>query len=293
MEIEVALDAHATIAESPVWSPAEGVLYWIDIKEPALHRFDPATGQDQSWQLSSDVGAFALLEAGGALVALRYGIHRLDFATGALTRLAEPPYDPRLFRFNEGACDGSGRFWVGVMFDPLEGSPPQQKGALHSFTLDGGLRREPDEAELHNGLAWRAGGRSLLLSHSNARAIYEYDFDPAEGRIGEGRLFAEIPEALGIPDGAAFDAEGGYWCALHGGGKLRRFAPDGSVDRDIDLPVSQPTMCAFAGDAFDELYVTSASDKMSDEEKQAEPLAGAILRLRPGVRGLPCHRPAR
>jgi len=173
------------------------------------------------------------------------------------------------------------------MFDPLDGSPLEQQGFLHSFTLDGGLRAEDDVAELHNGMAWSADGRTFFLSHSKMREIIAFDYDVDGGRLSGRRVFASIPECLGIPDGAAVDSDGGYWCALHGGGKLRRYRSDGSVDRDIDMPVSQPTMCAFAGEDLGTLYVTSASDKMSETERAQQPLAGALFRLSPGRHGIP------
>jgi len=287
MEIEVVLAADATIGESPTWSPAEHALYWIDVKKPALHRFDPATGSQRSWPMPGDIGAFGLvLEPPGAVVALREGIYRLEFASEALTRLAPPPYDPALFRFNEGACDVAGRFWVGVMFDPLDDSALPQASSLHSFTLREGLRREPDAAVLHNGMAWSPDGRRFYLSHSFRREVFTHAFDPTSGRLGERALFAKIPEALGLPDGAAVDSQGGYWCALHGGSRLRRYTAAGAVDRDIPLPVSQPTMCAFGGEALDVLYVTSAAEKLTPEQRQREPLAGALLCLQPGERGV-------
>lgn len=286
MQIETVIDAHARIGEAPTWVPGEQALYWIDVKAPALHRYRPADGSTRSWNLSSDVGGFALMDDGGALVALRYGIHRLDLQTGALTLLAESPFDPLMFRFNEGACDSAGRFWVGVMFDPIEGSPPDQPGRLHSFTLQGGLRPEPDAAELHNGMAWSADERTFYMSHSNSGHILAFDYQVDGGRLSNKRVFAIIPEADGIPDGAAIDADGNYWCALHGAGRLRRLRADGSIDLDIALPVSQPTMCAFAGDALDTLYVTSASDHMGEEARRKEPLAGALLRAKPGLRGV-------
>jgi len=285
--IETALDAKAMIGESPLWSADEQALYWIDIKEPALYRFEPTGGAQRSWPLPSDVGGFALLQdPPGALVALRYGLHRLDFATGALTLLVASPFDPAFFRFNEGACDVQGRFWIGVMFDPLEPGRRKEKGALHSFTLTGGLRAEPDLSDLHNGMAWSPDGRTFYLSHSNERRIFAHPYDCETGRLGKGALLATLPEGLGIPDGAAVDTEGGYWSACHGGGRLRRFHPDGSIDRDIMLPVTQPTMCAFGGVNLDELYVTSARDKLSASQLEDEPLAGAILSFRPGERGL-------
>jgi len=238
--------------------------------------------------MPSDIGALALVShPAGAVVALRHGIFRLEFDTGALTKLVDPPFDPTLFRFHEGACDSSGRFWIGIMFDPLNGGCSPQKSSLHSFTLADGLRSEPDAAELHNGMAWSVDGHRFYLSHSNSREIFAYPIDPETGKLGSRAHFARVPENLGIPDGAAVDCEGGYWCALHGGGRLRRYTATGAVDRDIVLPVSQPTMCAFAEDAMDMLYVTTASDKLTADQRQHEPLAGALLRLRPGERGVP------
>ncbi|CAN7603457.1 SMP-30/gluconolactonase/LRE family protein [Caballeronia sp. LjRoot29] len=290
MEIEVVLNAGAAIGESPTWAPAEKALYWIDVKEPALYRYDPATGNQRSWSMPNDIGAFALVsDPPGAVVALGQGIFRLNFASRSLARLAPPPFDPALFRFNEGACDSAGRFWVGAMFDPLDPTAPSQKSSLHSFTLADGLRPEADVSELHNGMAWSPDGNLFYLSHSQTKEVLAFPFDPINGRLGTRDLFVRISPMLGLPDGAAVDSEGGYWCALHGGSRLRRYTATGEVDRDIALPVSQPTMCAFAGEALDVLYVTSSSDKLTPEQLQSEPLAGSLLRLRPGETGVARH----
>jgi sugar lactone lactonase YvrE len=286
--IETALDIGATIGESPLWVPDEQVLYWMDIKKPALYRFDPKSSSCRCWMVSSDIGGFALsADRAGAVVALRQGLFKLEFASGVLTQLASPPFDPSLFRFNEAACDSHGRFWVGVMFDPIHAEAKPQKEALHSFTLAEGLRKEPDLSDLHNGMAWSADGREFYLSHSYEQEIVTFAYDLQSGHICNTQTFACLPKALGIPDGAALDIDGGYWCACHGGARLRRFTADGNVDRDILLPVSQPTMCAFGGENLDELYITSAMDKLSVQQLKHEPLAGALLRFRPGVKGLP------
>ncbi len=194
MQIQVAVDSQAQIGESPLWVPEHQAIYWTDIKAPALYRFDVREGSQSAWRLSSDVGAFALMpDYCGALVALREGIFGLDFSTGDLTRFAEPPYDPKLFRFNEGACDESGRFWVGVMFDPLEPGAQAQAESLHSFTLDGGLRREPDAAELHNGMAWSPDGKTFYLSHSQHHEVFAFAFDERRGTLGGRRAFVNTP----------------------------------------------------------------------------------------------------
>ena len=291
MTVEIVLDAHATIGESATWAADEQALYWIDVKAPALYRFDPATGENRGWPLTSDVGGFALTRDGGAVVALRYGLHRLDLQSGGLARLTEPTFDPALFRYNEGACDAAGRFWIGVMFDPLEGKPPARTSALHSFTLGGGLVAADDCSDLHNGMAWSADGRTFYLSHSYPRQVIAYDYHPDTASLSGRHLFATIEEGAGIPDGAAVDVEGGYWCALHGGGKVRRYYTDGSVDRDIELPVSQPTMCAFGGKGLATLYVTSASDGLSDAQRAREPHAGALMSLDVDISGVAraCH----
>jgi sugar lactone lactonase YvrE len=108
----------------------------------------------------------------------------------------------------------------------------------------------------------------------------------ADWPLGWRDLFVRVEENLGIPDGAAVDTQGGYWCALHGAGRLRRYTADGAVDRDLPLPVSQPTMCAFGGKALDVMYVTSSTDKLTPEQRGSEPLAGSLRRLRAGGIGI-------
>ncbi|HWG77781.1 MAG TPA: SMP-30/gluconolactonase/LRE family protein [Steroidobacteraceae bacterium] len=221
-------------------------------------------------------------------MALRTGLFRLAFDDGALTLLAAAPFDPARFRFNEGACDGKGRFWLGTMYDPKasgDASSRPLKGQWHSYSEHEGLRAHRHFAVVPNGLAWSADDRVLFTSHTRNRIIWVFDYELAAGRLGRRRVFARIPKEHGAPDGCAIDAEGCYWSALNGGSRLRRFRPDGSIDRDVMLPVSRPTMCAFGGAQLDTLYVTTQSDQLSEQERQAQPLAGKLLCVQPGVRG--------
>ena len=292
--VELVLDAHATIAESLLWEPNQAVFYWMDVKAPALYRLDPDSLAQRRWPLPADIGAFALVAGqDAALVALRTGLFVLSLTNGTLDLVAPPPFDPALHRFNEGACDAAGRFWVGVMFDPLPahaGHPPEP-ATLSTWTWSGGLVVRPDAAELHNGMAWRPDGTLFYLAHSQQQTVFAFPFDAASGHLGERRVFAKIPKALGLPDGPAVDEEGAYWCALHGGGRLHRYAPDGTLLREVELPVSQPTMCAFGGPDLRTLFVSSAADKLSTAQLLREPHAGGLFRLDPGVRGVarPCH----
>lgn len=292
MSVELVLDAHATIGESPTWVPEENALYWIDVKAPALHRLELSGLTTRRWSLPSDIGGFALTESAGAVVALRNGLFALQLSNGSLVKLADPPFDPQLHRFNETACDSHGRLWIGTMFDPIaDTNRPAQKAGLFVYTRQTGLRPAPDEAELHNGMAWSPDESLFYLAHSNQRRIHVFDYDVARGTLGRMRPFTKISPDLGLPDGAAVDSEGGYWCAIHGGGRLRRYTAEGHLDEEVALPVSQPTMCAFAGAGLDTLYITTASDKLSAAQLQREPLAGGIFRYRPKLPGIP--RPCR
>jgi sugar lactone lactonase YvrE len=283
MGLELLVDAKATIGESPLWCAEESALYWIDVKAPALYRTDVDTRRTACWRLPSDVGGYALKpDASGAILGLRTGIFALEFASGDLGKLCDPPFDPRTHRFNEGDCDPSGRLWLGTMFDPAPGAPsePAQQD-LYFFTPEGGLVAQSNFALLHNGFAWNRSGNELFLAHSYEGRIYACEFDVSRGQVGAKRIFAEIPKELGIPDGGTIDEEGFYWSAIHGGGRLHRYAPDGRLDLVVELPFAHPTMPAFGGRTLSDLYITSAT-----HGKPGAPQEGGVFRLRPGVAGL-------
>ena len=229
MDIEVVLDAGAIIGESPTWADCGKGALLDRCEEARAVSIRSATGGQRSWPMPSDIGAFCLYPSPpGAVVALREGIFRLDFATGSLTMLAPPPFDPELFRFNEGACDAAGRFWVGVMFDPLKAGAPPQKSSLHSFSLEAVC--VPNLTRPNSTTAWlgAADGALFYLTHSLKREIFTFAFDAESGRIGDrAYIRAACRTRDGLPDGAAVDDRGGYWCALHGGGRLRRYTADG------------------------------------------------------------------
>jgi sugar lactone lactonase YvrE len=280
-DIDCLLDAKAGTGENPVWSPDEAALYWIDITAPALHRLDPATGANRSWAMPAAIGAFALMGGGRALVALRSGLAVLDLASGTLAPRAAAPYDVASCRFNDGRCDRSGRFWVGTMRE--SGTGPV---GLYRYDRSG-LVQQADGIGQANGIAFSPDDQLLYHADTLARTISAYRFDRDHGRLGERRVFVRVAPERGKPDGAAVDAEGCYWSACHGAGMLARYRPDGTLDREILLPVSQPTMMAFGGADLDLLFVTSERHGLDAAQLAREPLAGGIFRIAAGVRGLP------
>jgi sugar lactone lactonase YvrE len=281
------------LGESPLWHPSEQVLYWCDIPGHKLNCFDPASGEHRQWRFDTDVACCAPLQDGGLLLALRRGLVHFDAKTGTSTPLAEAPYDTAHERFNDGKADARGRFWVGTLYEPRH--PP--RAALYRFA-DGRLDKMASDITVSNGLAWSPDSRTMYWADTQAHAVYALDFDINHGSISRRRIFAQMPLRLpdqalttygGRPDGAAVDAQGGYWVAMFEGARILQFAPDGTLARDIALPVRCPTMPCFGGHDLRTLYITTAREKRPAEELAAEPLAGCVLQLRVEVPGLPAN----
>jgi sugar lactone lactonase YvrE len=281
------------LGESPLWHPAEQVLYWCDIPGRKLNRFDPARGAHREWAFDTDVACCAPLHDGGLLLALRRGLVRFDAATGTSTPLAEAPYSALHERFNDGKADPRGRFWVGTIYEPRD--PP--RAALYRFS-GGRLDKMAGDVTVSNGLAWSPDARTLYWADTKAHTVYALDFDVADGSVSRRRVFAQFPvksadQSLagygGRPDGAAVDADGGYWVAMFEGARLLRFAPDGSPTRDLPLPVRCPTMPCFGGADLKTLFITTARENRPGDELAREPMAGCVLQLRVDVPGLPAN----
>ena len=270
------------LGESPLWNEDEQALYWIDIRRPAIRRLDHAGGRVETWAMPDLVGSIAFASDGRLLVAMADGVSLFDPSTQALEPVASLPVRIEGHRFNDGRCDREGRFWVGTMHN-LTRAP---EGVLYRLDGRGELIEKMSGICIPNSLAWSPDGRTMYFADSLLYTIYAYDFDAASGRMGEKRVFATT-RPPGFPDGSTIDADGFVWNAEFNAARVVRYAPDGRVDRVVELPVRRPTCCAFGGPDLDILYVTTASQNMTREELDAEPLAGALLAFDVGVRGLP------
>ena len=301
-EIEAIAAPASRLGESPLWHPAEQKLYWCDIPAHRLNRFDPASGQHDSWDLGDDAACCAPLLEGGMLVALRGGLERFDPDTGKCRRIIKAPYDISVERFNDGKADPRGRMWIGTLWEPRDAP----KAQLYVYDR-GELQPRAGNATTANGLAWSPDGGTMYWSDTRAHTVYAFDFDPATGDLGNRRVFARFAPKVdgasessyggrpdlgtggrygGRPDGAAVDGEGAYWCAMYEGSRLVRIAPDGTPLAELPLPVRCPTMPCFGDADLKTLYITTAADGRPADELAAQPLAGRVLRLRVEVAGL-------
>lgn len=277
------LDARASLGECPTWSTRERALYWVDINEPALHRFDPQTGEDRPMAMPASIGSFALRERGGFVVALRTGIFLAD-AEGRIERkVADAPYDPHHHRFNDGRCDPRGRFLVGTMNENRD----VPSAALYRLDPDFSLHRLFGDITISNGLGFSPDGRTMYHADTPAHVVRAYDYDLATGVPRAPRVFAQWSGETDRPDGACVDSAGDYWVAFYRGGKLMQLSPRGDLVREHAVPAMCPTMPAFGGDDLSTLYVTSARQQREPAELARFPQSGGLFSQRAQVAGLP------
>ncbi len=270
------------LGEGPLWSPSEGFLWWVDIKRAKLHRHNPKTGNTRRYDLPLHASALALAE-GGLVMIGDLEVGRYDTATEdyeCIAKINEPPG----FRTNDGGMAPDGSFWFGTM-DNSETLPEGQYYRLGpDFTVD---RIGLPEVLVTNTFQFSPDGRTFFTSDSAEQMILAYTFDPDTGALSNRRVFASTLEAGCFPDGSAIDVDGYLWNAQWAGSRVVRYAPDGSIDRVVSLPVSRPTSCTFGGPDLRTLYITTARQGLSDAALDRQPMAGSLFAIDVDTPGLP------
>ncbi|TPI37355.1 SMP-30/gluconolactonase/LRE family protein [Mesorhizobium sp. B3-1-6] len=293
-EAGLIFDARDVVGESLVWDDRCGRLVWVDIIGRRIHRLNPSTGAHENWPTDDLVTSVGLRADGGAVVGLRKAIALWDFG-GPFRTLATIEADRPGTRLNEGVVAPDGSFWVGTMANNIgpDDAPlaiASDEGRLYRVGSNGkAASLSEDRFGITNTMAWLPDGR-FVTADTTKNALYSYEWDEKAGRLGEPLPFFTGFER-GLPDGSCLDAEGYVWnCRVVGGSCLARIAPDGRLDRIVELPCSWPTSCAFGGAGLDTLFVTSARFTMSAEHLVANPSEGGLFALKPGVRGVAANR---
>ena len=280
----VQLDCRNILGESPVWDEREQRLYWVNIHASQLWAWEPGS-EPQTVKMPERVGAIGLREQGGLVLALESGFALLDSFDAPLHTLTHVD-TPRHTRMNDGRVDPFGRFICGGM---NEETPQRSNAALYSLDLDGRVAMLLDGIGCSNSLCWSPDGRTMYFSDMPTGRIDAFDYNSRTGAIANRRAFATLTTP-GAPDGSIVDAEGHLWNAQWGGAKLVRYRPDGSLEREVTVPVSNPSCLVFGGPELDILYVTSAWFALDAATHLREPYAGSLFAFRPGVQGLPSAR---
>jgi sugar lactone lactonase YvrE len=270
-----------------MWSVREQVLYWIDIVSRRIFRLRPETGQVDVRDLPYAPSAVIPRASEGLLIVTKKGMALMEFDKPQLQSVPVPLVDFKKEVFNDAKCDSVGRLWVGTR--DLHVSEPN--GGLFCMRADFSMHRQATGLVVSNGIAWAESGRVMYHVDSFPGRIDAYDFDPSAGALSNRRIFRDYAKvgAAAIPDGCAADAEGGLWVAEVGDWHIRRYAPDGRLDREIRMPFQKPTSVMFGGADLGTLYVTSMRFGLTDAALVEQPLAGSLLQLDVGVRGQPEH----
>lgn len=271
------------LGEGPCWSVAAQRLYWVDIFACRVHSCTLDGADHRQWAVPNHVGFAVPAEDGTIIAGVRDGLVVLDPETGGTRTLHALESDRPEQRFNDGKTDQQGRLWFGSMHN--DGSQPV--GALYRYDGDSAPVVIETGIGTSNGLGWSPAGDLLYYTDSATHEIASYDFDAVTGAVGNRRVFATDPVSI-LPDGLAVDSEGFIWSAKWNGGTVVRYRPDGNVDRVIEMPISRPTSCAFAGPNLTTLVITSAvdGDPATTAPDPAE-LPGAIFLIEVSVPGLP------
>lgn len=283
---EVEYEIKPLLGEGPTWCPRSRKLFWVDIEGYTVHIYDPAARRDRAINVGEYVGALAVRQAGGLVVALKSGFVALDLDTEEITPIADAESHLPGNRFNDGKCDPAGRFWAGTL--ALDEDNGEGKGNLYCLHADGRVELKVPGVWISNGLAWTRDRRTMYYVDSPHRTVTAYDYDEVTGAIANPRVAIEVPLGMGYPDGMAIDAEDKLWIAHWDGAQVVRWDPQTAEPlASIQLPVTRPTSCVFGGEDFSTLYITSASTRLSAEKLATQPLAGSLFSCRPGVAGLP------
>ena len=281
-DAEVVVACANILGESPTWSAAEQALYWVDIRAPALHRFEPARNLHNRWVMPELCPAVVLASNATVVLAWRRSLVHFDPRRNETTHLVdiEPPSPEN--RLNEAKVDRVGRLWVGSMRD----FGAAVCGSLYMLTSIGQPKQVLSGIRVPNCLGWSPDNRVMYFADSGDGDLrsYRYDFDTAT--LNDEQILVPHGVLPGRPDGCAVDAEGCLWNARYGGGCVARITPDGRTAAKLKLAVSQPTSCSFGGPDLQTLYITTAAQRLSPAEHLQQPFAGHLFAAKIDVPGL-------
>lgn len=276
------VDCRCDLAEGPFWHPEREELFWFDINAGRLYRANARGDILDRYEFGEPVSAAALVDHDSLLIASASGLIRLSISSGARTKLFDLEADNTGTRSNDCRVSPHGDWWIGTM--PMGGS--DTKGALYHFR-SGVLTTLLTDVAVSNATCFSPDGSVAYFADTPTRQIRKVRLNPDSGLpVGDWEVFVDLTGQPGAPDGAVTDSEGFVWNAEYGGGRVVRYAPDGRVDRVVDLPCPNVTCPAFGGAELKTLYITTASQEMSPAARQEFPLSGGIFELDVDVAGV-------
>lgn len=280
-QVKTLWEIPALLGEGPLWDEQENAVYWVDILNNTVHRYGLKDGAKTSWKFDFEVTSLSRRASGGFVGTVKEGFAEINFSTLSAKPIELPEAGVAGNRFNDGKVDNSGRYWAGTMDIDQVGA----NGALYRMDADLSVRKVDDDYIICNGPTFNVDNSVIYHTDSMKNQVYAYDI-AGDGSISNKRVFADIPEEDGVPDGMTTDSEDCVWVAHFGGARLTRFSPAGEILEVVPIPALNITSCAFGGADLDTLYITSARFHMEDSALEQYPLAGSFFGYKPGVKGL-------
>ena len=278
------LDSKCQLGEGPLWHPGRQQLFFFDINEQSLFAVTAQGEIADSWLFNEFIAAAAILDDHTLVLATDTGLKEFDLNTGGMNRINEVEADNPKTRTNDSRVHPSGAFWFSTM---INSEDEAAIGSLYHYRA-GVLTTLKSGVKISNATCFSPDGKKAYWTDTPTKQIMQVDTDPATGLpIGEWALFADVSEGRGYPDGAVVDSEGYLWNAKWGGSCVVRHAPDGSIDRIVEVPVSQVTCPAFGGPHLKTLYITTAAKNLSDIQLASEKHAGSLFAIDLDIAGLP------
>lgn len=281
--IVLQVDCRNRHGEGAVWDDATGRLLWTDIEGRALWWHEPTSGGSGKIALAERLCCFAPRRNGGLLCGFASGFAYLDMETMVVDPIAAFEADNPETRLNDGRTDRFGNFVAGGMNEVSA----RHDSSVVRLTAGGALERLIEGVSCANSICFSPDGSRMYFADTPRRKIHFYHYDAQALPDAPAGMLVDMKGEPGLPDGSCVDAEGGVWNAEWAGGRVVRIAPDGTVDRIIEMPVGKPTCCAFGGASFDTLFITTSRLGENEESVLSNPLQGSLFAVKPGVRGLP------
>jgi sugar lactone lactonase YvrE len=285
VKAEPVVERRTSLGESAFWYKKTGTLLWVDINKGMLFDFDPESARNTAIKLPGMVGTVVTRSKGGIIAAMQNTISAVEPGNGNTETLLEVEADRHDTRFNDGKCDPAGRFWAGTM----SMGHPKETGTLYRLDTDLSLHAVLDNVKTSNGLLWTSDAETMYYSDTPTYSIDAFDYDIEDGSISNRRPAIEVPRQYGGADGLAIDTNDNIWSAHYGGGCVRCWNPQtGKLLETVEVPgAKNVTSCAFGGDDYKTLYITTASQNMDEEELTEYPNSGFLFAAAVTVPGRP------
>lgn len=273
--------AGARVGESPLWLPERGAWAWLDLQGRRVHLLDAGTGTDRvlAEGFAEDLACLARWTPEACLLVSVTGFHRLDLATGETTPVPCPVDLPPGTIFNDGKVDRRGALWLGSS-DRAEAEP---LGRLWRIAR-GGAEEVAQGFVVSNGPAFAPDGRAAYFADTFGRRLLRFAL-AENGRPTRRYTFAEVPEAMGYPDGLTVDAAGALWVAHWDGGRVSRWSPEGELREEVAVPARNVTSLAFGGAGLRCVLVTTAR-LFPGQEEVTSAFDGDLLGWRGAAQGI-------